>query len=173
MRQTGRRSQRIPPLTFVYSRMSFHTWHPDHPEGGATPEGPCASSSRTDGAQFGLGAEVAISTQLLHARSPMGLKELTTYKSVIVGTGTPNAEPNRAGPSLPVIVDDTPYLVDCGPRVVRPANAATRDQAAALQPNGLAWAFLNDMHADRTLGCAEKIFNPGALEAVWASNLTQ
>ncbi len=46
-----------------------------------------ASTRFTDGGEFGLGCEMGISTQKLHARGPMGLRELTTYKYIITGNG--------------------------------------------------------------------------------------
>jgi glutamate-5-semialdehyde dehydrogenase len=46
-----------------------------------------ASTRFTDGEQFGFGAEIGISTQKLHARGPMGLRELTTYKYIVEGDG--------------------------------------------------------------------------------------
>src|SRR6185295_13728071 len=47
-----------------------------------------------------------------------------TAQIVLLGTGTPNADPARSGPSVAIVVNDTPYLVDFGPGVVRRAAAA-------------------------------------------------
>ena len=46
-----------------------------------------ASTRFTDGGEFGCGAEIGISTQKLHARGPMGLRELTSYKYLVQGNG--------------------------------------------------------------------------------------
>ena len=46
-----------------------------------------ASTRFNDGAELGLGAEIGISTDKLHARGPCGTRELTTYKNVVTGTG--------------------------------------------------------------------------------------
>ena len=46
-----------------------------------------ASTRFTDGGEFGMGAEIGNSTQKLHARGPIGMRELTTYKFVVEGSG--------------------------------------------------------------------------------------
>ena len=79
---------------------------------------------------------------------------------VLLGTGTPNAEPDRAGSSLAVIANDTPYLVDFGPGVVRRAQAACRGRHRGTGAGQLRTAFLTHLHSDHTAGYADLILTP-------------
>ena len=85
-------------------------------------------------------------------------------KIVLLGTGTPNAEPDRSGPSVAVIADGTPYLVDFGPGVVRRANAAHLAGITELAVKNLKTAFLTHLHSDHTAGYPDLILTPWVLE---------
>ena len=82
---------------------------------------------------------------------------------VLLGTGTPNAEPDRSGPSTAIVVGEYAYLVDFGPGVVRRAAAAKRAGIAALAPSRLAWAAVTHLHSDHTAGYADLVFTPWVL----------
>lgn len=83
---------------------------------------------------------------------------------VLLGTGTPNADPERSGPSVAIVVNDTPYLVDFGPGVVRRAAAAFNKGVSGLKVDKLKTAFLTHLHSDHSLGYADLIFSPWTLE---------
>ena len=82
---------------------------------------------------------------------------------VLLGTGTPNAEPDRSGPSVAIIVGDTPYIVDFGPGVVRRAAAAYRAGVRALRLSNLTRAFATHLHSDHTVGYPDLILTPWVL----------
>lgn len=80
---------------------------------------------------------------------------------VMLGTGTPLPDPERAGPSIAVVADNHAYLFDAGTGVVRRAAAATRQKGiAGLEPRLLRVAFLTHLHSDHTLGLADLILTP-------------
>lgn len=83
---------------------------------------------------------------------------------VLLGTGTPNAEPDRSGTSIAIVVHDTPYIVDFGPGVVRRANAAYQKGVKGLKLSNLKIAFVTHLHSDHTLGYPDLIFTPWVLD---------
>jgi len=83
---------------------------------------------------------------------------------VLLGTGTPNADPERFGPAVAIVVDDVPYLVDFGPGVVRRAAAAFARGIKGLDPKLLRTAFVTHLHSDHTAGYPDLIFTPAVLE---------
>lgn len=85
---------------------------------------------------------------------------------VFLGTGTPNADPDRFGPSVAIVVNDTPYIVDFGPGVVRRAAAAHRNGVAGLTMPKLTRAFLTHLHSDHTAGYPDLMLTPWVLDRV-------
>lgn len=83
---------------------------------------------------------------------------------VVLGTGTPNADPDRSGPSVAVVVNGSAYLVDAGPGIVRRAAAAERAGVAALAPKRLERVFITHLHSDHTLGLPDLMLSPWTLE---------
>ncbi|UCC75171.1 MAG: MBL fold metallo-hydrolase [Gemmatimonadota bacterium] len=83
---------------------------------------------------------------------------------VLLGSGTPNADPDRSGPAVAIVVADTPYLIDLGPGVVRRAAAAYRLGVEGLEVSKLRTAFITHLHSDHTLGYSDFIFTPWVLE---------
>jgi len=83
---------------------------------------------------------------------------------VVLGTGTPNPDPDRFGPSVAIVVDDASYLVDFGTGVVRRAAAAERSGITALNVVNLKTAFATHLHSDHTLGLSDLILTPWILE---------
>lgn len=83
---------------------------------------------------------------------------------VLLGTGNPNANPDRSGPAVAVVVGGNAYLVDAGPGVVRRAAAAERRGITALAQANLKRVFITHLHSDHTLGLPDLMFTPWVLE---------
>lgn len=98
----------------------------------------------------------ASATASQEAQIPLASK--TTI--VLLGTGTPNPQPDRSGPATAIIVNGTAYLVDFGPGVVRRASAAFDKGIKALEPVRLRVAFVTHLHSDHTVGYPDLIFTP-------------
>ena len=92
--------------------------------------------------------------------------EETQTQLILLGTGTPNADPERSGPSLAIVVGSNSYIVDFGPGVVRRASALSKQwggKIEALNANNLKLAFLTHLHSDHTAGYADLILTPWVL----------
>ena len=73
---------------------------------------------------------------------------------ILLGTGTPNPEPDRMGPAVAIVSGEHVYIVDCGPGVVR------RAAQAGIQMPQLTRAFLTHLHSDHTAGYPDLILTP-------------
>lgn len=95
----------------------------------------------------------------------VGAASAQDTKLVVLGTGTPNPDPERSGPALAVVRGSRSYLIDAGPGVVRRASAAaTRHDIATLEPPQLRTLFLTHLHSDHTVGLPDLILSAWTLE---------
>ena len=84
-------------------------------------------------------------------------------KIILLGTGNPNPDPNHNGPSLAIISNGIPYIVDFGPGLIRQAAALTPrygGDTPALNPKNLSLAFLTHLHSDHTAGFPDLLLTP-------------
>ncbi len=85
---------------------------------------------------------------------------------VMLGTGTPNPDPHHSGSSLAIIVNNTPYIVDFGPGLIRKAAALSPSyggEIEALEAERINKAFLTHLHSDHTMGLPDLILTPWIL----------
>jgi ribonuclease Z len=95
------------------------------------------------------------------AGQPQQAPASTQTRVVLLGTGTPGPDPDRSGPATAIVVNDTAYLVDFGPGIVRRASAAASSKGIrALEPTNLRVAFVTHLHSDHTVGYPDLIFTP-------------
>ncbi|MCF8295951.1 MAG: MBL fold metallo-hydrolase [Saprospiraceae bacterium] len=88
---------------------------------------------------------------------------LSVTKVVLLGTGNPNPNPLQSGPSVAIIVNETPYIVDFGPGLVRQAAALSPRYGGniqALDVKNIKHAFLTHLHSDHTTGYPDLILTP-------------
>jgi len=76
---------------------------------------------------------------------------------ILLGTGTPNLDPDRYGPSVAITANKSVYIIDFGPGVVR------RATAAGIHPSQMTCAFLTHLHSDHTTGYPDLIFSPAVV----------
>jgi ribonuclease BN (tRNA processing enzyme) len=100
---------------------------------------------------------LAVIPQQLASQAPK--EPPTRTKVVLLGTGTPVPDPDRSGPATAIVVDDSAYLVDFGPGIVRRAeSAALTRRIPAVEPGNLKVAFVTHLHSDHTAGYSDLIF---------------
>lgn len=106
---------------------------------------------------------LTIALLLIRSFSLLNAQNSTT-QLVLLGTGTPFADPNKSGPSLAIIVNNRSYIVDCGPGIVRRASQAKNLGFPSLEAAQLKTLFITHLHSDHTIGLADIILTPAVLD---------
>jgi ribonuclease BN (tRNA processing enzyme) len=83
---------------------------------------------------------------------------------VVLGTGSPNADPIRSGPALAIVAQGRVYLVDAGPGIVRRVAAAHDAGVSELKMEALNTVFITHLHSDHTVGLPDLMLSPWVLD---------
>jgi ribonuclease BN (tRNA processing enzyme) len=84
-------------------------------------------------------------------------------KLIVLGSGTPNPDPNRAGSAYALVVNEIPYLIDFGPGVIRRAASLSPPwggEIEAMTVKNFEYAFLTHIHSDHSAGLADLLLTP-------------
>ena len=99
----------------------------------------------------------------IHCMAQRNFSDSEVTKLVLLGTGNPNPSPDQSGCALALLVNDTPYIVDFGPGLIRKAASLTSRYGGTLENlkiHELNTAFLTHLHSDHTTGYPDLIFTP-------------
>jgi ribonuclease BN (tRNA processing enzyme) len=119
------------------------------------------------GRTFGMLALFGVVLSASHGNAALPAHRVRTTDStfvVMLGTGTPNADPERSGPAIAVVYGERAFLIDAGPGIVRRASAAAAGGVTALRPQNLRTLFLTHLHSDHTVGLPDVILSAWTLE---------
>ena len=108
----------------------------------------------------------AAASFLLVSPSAADIEASDTTQVVLLGTGTPNSDPERSGPGVAIVVNGTAYLVDFGPGIVRQAAAMSPEYGGSIEglaSSKLGHAFLTHLHSDHTVGLPDLILTSWVL----------
>lgn len=85
---------------------------------------------------------------------------MSQIQVVMLGTGTPNAEADRVSSGIAIVVDDQPYLIDCGHGVVQRVVQAHQSGKISWNTSALTRLFVTHLHADHIVGLPDLMFTP-------------
>ena len=107
---------------------------------------------------------IVLTLQEICAQRDFSDSEITKF--VLLGTGTPNASPFQSGPSIAIVVNSEPYIIDFGPGLIRRAAAMSPEYGGkieGLKAGKIKRAFLTHLHSDHTVGLPDLLLSPWVL----------
>ncbi len=107
-----------------------------------------------------------VGSQIARQGAESVLRPSDVTQVVMLGSGPPIPDPRHQGPAVAIVVNGQPYIVDCGPGIVRQATAATAHGIKGLGLEKLTRVFITHLHSDHTMGLPDLLFTPSIMNRV-------